>query len=111
MALPVNKEIEGYDFYYLGSSTAMFYLERKDGELSPMGELDTQVDADAIAAAEEMQALEEAGECQASCVDWYGNSRPIFIGDRIFALMGDQIVEGSLAGGRITEERRINFAR
>ncbi len=111
MALPVNKEIEGYDFYYLGSSTAMFYLERRDGALFPMGELGTQPDEEVIAAAQKMEELEEAGECQASCVDWYGNSRPIFIGERIFALMGDQIVEGSLAGGRITEERRINFAR
>ncbi len=111
MALPVNKEIEGYDFYYLGSSTAMFYLERRDGALFPMGELGTQPDEEVIAAAQQMEELEDKGECQASCVDWYGNSRPIFIGDRIFALMGDQIVEGSLAGGRITEERRINFAR
>ena len=30
-----------------------------------------------------------------SCVDWYGNSRPLFIRDRIFALMGYEIVEGA----------------
>jgi len=48
--------------------------------------------------------------CKASCVDWYGNARPIFMGDRIFALMGYEIVEGTMAGGRITEERRVSFA-
>jgi hypothetical protein len=52
--------------------------------------------------------------CKASCVDWYGNSRPIFLGERVFALLGYEIVEGSLAGRgrseRIEERRRISFA-
>jgi hypothetical protein len=52
--------------------------------------------------------------CRASCVDWYGNARPIFLGDRVFALLGYEIVEGSLAGRgrteRIDERRRISFA-
>lgn len=52
--------------------------------------------------------------CKASCVDWYGNARPIFLGDRVFALLGYEIVEGTLAGRgraeRIDERRRINFA-
>ena len=109
MALPVNKELEGFNFQFLGSSTAMFYLERKDGQLSPVGELGTVPDASVIKAAEELEALEESGDCKASCVDWYGNARPIFIGERIFALMGDQLVEGELLGGRIEELRRVNF--
>ncbi len=53
--------------------------------------------------------------CQASCVDWYGNSRPLFVGDRVFALMGYEIVEGRLQGARgdderIREIRRVSFA-
>ncbi len=61
--------------------------------------------------------------CKASCVDWYGNARPIFLGDRVLALMGYEIVEGRLqAGGwrfdepsgapseQIVERRRISFA-
>ena len=61
--------------------------------------------------------------CKASCVDWYGNARPIFLGDRVLALMGYEIVEGRLqAGGwridepsgvpaeQIVERRRIGFA-
>ena len=111
MALPVDKELEGYDFYYLGSSTAMFFLERKAGALQPLGELGSVPDDTVIAAAEEMQKLEEADECKASCVDWYGNSRPIFIGERIFALMGDQILEGVIENGVIKEARRVTFTR
>ena len=47
--------------------------------------------------------------CAASCVDWYGNSRPIFLRDRIFALMGYEIVEGRLSGGRIAEIGRVSL--
>jgi hypothetical protein len=47
--------------------------------------------------------------CKASCVDWYGNARPIFIGDRVFALMGYELVEGRYADGGIVERRRVDF--
>jgi hypothetical protein len=48
-------------------------------------------------------------QCRASCVDWYGNSRPLFLKGRIFALMGYEIVEGALRSGRIEELRRADF--
>ena len=62
--------------------------------------------------------------CKASCVDWYGNARPIFLGDRVLALMGYDIVEGRIdsTGWRfnqspdvqpseqIVERRRVSFA-
>ncbi|HEV3052674.1 MAG TPA: beta-propeller domain-containing protein [Longimicrobium sp.] len=48
--------------------------------------------------------------CRASCVDWYGNARPIFLRGRVFALMGYELVEGALDGGRIRERRRVSFA-
>ncbi|HSW26741.1 MAG TPA: hypothetical protein VLJ62_28560, partial [Burkholderiaceae bacterium] len=55
---------------------------------------------------------------------WYGNARPIFLGERVLALMGYDIVEGRIesAGWRfaegpdtpsheqIVERRRISFA-
>lgn len=49
--------------------------------------------------------------CVASCSDWYGNARPIFWRGRTFALLGYELVEGSLAGGAIRETRRIDVAR
>lgn len=36
---------------------------------------------------------ESGGSCETSCVDWYGNTRPIFLGNRVFALMGSELVE------------------
>lgn len=47
--------------------------------------------------------------CRVSCLDWYGNARPIFVGDRIFALLGYEIVEGRLARGGVEEVRRLGF--
>ena len=49
--------------------------------------------------------------CVASCADWYGNARPIFWRNRVFALLGYELVEGSLAGGRVRESRRADFLR
>jgi Beta propeller domain len=48
--------------------------------------------------------------CRASCVDWYGNARPLFLRGRIFALLGYEIVEGTLTDGHVRETRRINYA-
>ncbi|HMR73642.1 MAG TPA: beta-propeller domain-containing protein [Polyangiaceae bacterium] len=48
--------------------------------------------------------------CKASCVDWYGNARPLFLQNRVFALLGYEIVEGKFRAGRIRESRRVNFA-
>jgi len=36
------------------------------------------------------------GTCETSCVDWYGNTRPIFLGSRVFALMGSELSEVTL---------------
>jgi len=49
-------------------------------------------------------------ECQVSCVDWYGNTRPIFTDGRVFALSGAELVEGRVEGGRILEVRRLLVA-
>lgn len=83
---------------YLDASASVLYLRARDLQLSRMGEL--RADAD--------RAVDD--QCKASCVDWYGNARPIFIGERVFALMGYELVEGRVADTRIVERRRANFA-
>ena len=99
---------------YSGSagSAAVLFLRNRGLRFSALGQL----------RAGETGARDDA--CKASCVDWYGNARPIFLGDRVFALMGYEIVEGRvLAGGwrfdeapgaaaaeQIVERRRISFA-
>jgi hypothetical protein len=47
--------------------------------------------------------------CHASCVDWYGNSRPLFLRNRVFALMGYELVEGRLVADKIVETARVSF--
>ena len=48
--------------------------------------------------------------CRASCVDWYGNSRPLFVRGRIMAMLGYELVEGTLKEGRMQEMRRVNYS-
>jgi len=48
--------------------------------------------------------------CEVSCIDWYGNSRPIFTDGRIFGLSGTELIEGRIEGGRIREVQRLNIA-
>ncbi|RIJ15105.1 hypothetical protein D1227_13610 [Henriciella mobilis] len=49
-------------------------------------------------------------ECEVSCIDWYGNSRPIFTLGRVFALSGTTVIEGQLDADRgISEIRRVDL--
>ncbi len=67
----------------------------------------------ALGALEASSGAQRDDACKASCVDWYGNARPIFLGDRVLALMGYEIVEGRADSRgwdeRIEERRRVNF--
>lgn len=97
LGLPVARAISHPNARFLGSGSGIFFLNRRARELSPAGQLD----------ADEQRAAQD--NCLASCTDWYGNARPIFYGDRIFALMGYELVEGRMEPGRIAEVRRIDF--
>lgn len=79
------------------SSAGVLFLRNSDLNLSSVGELKSG------------PATEVRDNCKASCVDWYGNARPIFLRGRVFALMGYEIVEGSFARGKIKEKQRVNF--
>jgi hypothetical protein len=78
-------------------SASLLYLKNRSLNLSELGTLDAQ-------------AGNVNDNCRASCVDWYGNSRPLFLRGRVFALLGYEVVEGRLRGGRIQESNRVNFA-
>ena len=98
VGLPVAKRADPALARFFGSSAAMVFLRRERRRLAPAGELEAQTRG----------VVDDA--CQASCVDWYGNARPIFWGGRTFALLGYELVEGELARGRIREVGRISFA-
>ncbi|HEX6911855.1 MAG TPA: hypothetical protein VF142_15740, partial [Longimicrobium sp.] len=87
----------GYAHLTEGSASVLF-LRNRASRFEELGELAAGTDGSA-----------DDG-CRASCVDWYGNARPLFLRGRIFALLGYEIVEGAVDGGRIRETRRINYA-
>ncbi|WP_300452201.1 beta-propeller domain-containing protein [Accumulibacter sp.] len=80
-------------------SAALLFLRNRALSLSELGTLKAQP-----------SASDRNDGCRASCVDWYGNSRPLFVRGRVFALMGYEIVEGKVDDKRIVETRRISFA-
>lgn len=51
-----------------------------------------------------------AKACEASCVDWYGAARPFFIGERIYSLMGYELVEGVYRNGYVVSGQRLRLS-
>lgn len=80
------------------SSAAILFLRNDSLQFREVGELGAQAE----------KAVND--QCRASCVDWYGNARPLFLRGRLFALLGYEIVEGTIDDGRMKELRRVNYA-
>jgi hypothetical protein len=98
IGLPVGRPGRaGYEDLF-SESAAVLFLRNDGGSFQKLGELASHPET----------ARDD--ECVASCIDWYGNSRPLFLRGRIFALLGYEVVEGALRGGRMDEVRRISFA-
>jgi hypothetical protein len=101
MGLPTvpGEEQSGRWWWRSGASDVSF-ITVAPNQLGAAGELLVNTDA-----------VDPAYHCDVSCVDWYGNTRPIFTDGRIFALMGTELVEGAIASGRVQETRRLNLSR
>jgi hypothetical protein len=76
----------------------MVFLRRTEGALERVGRLQSRL----------LRSRSQDG-CLVSCADWYGNARPIFMEDRIFALLGYELIEGEEGDKRIEEIGRIDF--
>jgi hypothetical protein len=87
----------GYEHLF-DESASILFLRNDSLNLRELGELDSKP----------AKAVDDG--CRASCVDWYGNARPLFVRGRVFAMLGYEIVEGKLVDGRIRESRRISYA-
>ena len=76
----VDQGEDSYDYWW-GSSVAniAFFDVTGAGDISKKGVVSSTSDA--------------SGQCETSCVDWYGNTRPIFLPDRLIALMGSELTE------------------
>lgn len=108
LAIPTVADVEGNGRWWWRSraSDLSFLTMDKAGGLHPAGEL--------VATLAEDVAVAPGYTCEVSCIDWYGNSRPIFTGGRIFGLLGTQLVEAKMGdadrgGGVIEEIERLDL--
>jgi hypothetical protein len=98
LGLPVRSASQPGFAHLTEGSASILFLRNRPSRFEELGELAAGADG----------GVDDG--CRASCVDWYGNARPLFLRGRIFALLGYEIVEGTMAGGRIREARRISYA-
>jgi Beta propeller domain len=98
LGLPISVPARSGYRHLFDESAAILFLRNDSLRFSDIGELGAQSE----------KAVDD--RCRASCVDWYGNSRPLFFRGRIVALLGYELVEGTLKDGRIQETRRVNYA-
>lgn len=67
-------------------------------------------DGGMIAATPENEVRTAQGyDCEVSCIDWYGNARPIFLGGKVYGLMATELVEAEVVAGRVSERRRVDL--
>src|SRR5262249_31795472 len=87
LGLPVRSLVDEKYAELLEDSAAIVFVRNSGSSFQEAGQLrahDESVRAD---------------DCVASCVDWYGNARPLFIGNRVFALLGYELIEGKVQDG------------
>lgn len=99
LGLPIRIPPQPAYHNLLNDSEAVLFLKNDSLHFQEVGELE----------AKPPKTLRDG--CRASCVDWYGNSRPLFVRGRIIALLGYELVEAKLDDdGRINEVRRVSYA-
>lgn len=101
LGLPVRGAGKAGWVHLFEGSTSVLYLRNSGESFAELGALSSRVGTG---------ESEAADACKASCVDWYGNARPLFAHGRVFALLGYELVEGRFEDGRLTEDRRVDFA-
>lgn len=101
MGLPTVTRIKqsGRWVWRSDSSDVSYLSVDATGRLSAIGELSAR-----------RGAVDPSYRCEVSCVDWYGNTRALYIGARVFALSGTELIEGAVSGGRISERIRLNLS-
>lgn len=115
MGLPTVRQVADSDRDYWRSRASDLSFLALDARrrLRPIGELERRFDYvddyDGVTHEQDEDGV-PGYRCEVSCVDWYGNSRPIFTDGRIFGLSGTELIEGRIEAGRIREVQRLNIA-
>jgi hypothetical protein len=100
LAVPGSGYADSDSTHWVDGSTHVVFVRAASSSFAKIGTLSI------TAAVPESDSLEvQSGWAE----DWYGNARGIFVGDRIFALIGYELIEAQVSNGRIVELRRINF--
>ncbi|MFO0742510.1 MAG: beta-propeller domain-containing protein [Labilithrix sp.] len=96
IGLPIRSEGASGSQYITEGSASVLFLQTRSLDITELGSLRAS------------RVTTNHDGCRASCADWYGNARPIFAKGRMFALMGYDLVEGTIEpAGRIEPEKRI----
>ena len=98
LGLPISRAGRAGYAHLIEGSAAILFLKNDSLHFQEMGELGAGAKV----------ALNDG--CRASCVDWYGNARPLFLRGRYIALLGYELVEGTMDEGQIHEMRRVSYA-
>ena len=83
------------------ASDLSFLAVDRQGRLRPIGELERRF---TYGTREDEDRGISGYQCEVSCIDWYGNSRPIFTDGRVFALTGTEMIEGRVSRGGIQRD-------
>lgn len=97
----LNRENSDGYWWYSDVSDLSFLAFDTTGILADAGVI--------IATPEDDVKTAEGYECEISCIDWYGNARPIFLGGKVYGLMATELVEAEVVDGIVTERRRVDL--
>ncbi|MCU0755755.1 MAG: beta-propeller domain-containing protein [Xanthomonadales bacterium] len=88
--------------WHWDDSSDLSYLRLRDGQLTTLGE---------ITLSEAGRAEAPGYRCEVSCIDWYGNARPIFSAVGWFGLMGTELVRVGREQDRVRAGARLDLTR
>jgi hypothetical protein len=97
LGLPIRRGNEPGSSHLVHGSAEILYLNVQDLNFRELGALSSNPRAGTD------------DQCVTSCVDWYGNARPIFYRSRVFALLGYELVEGRLSDRGLSEVNRVDM--
>jgi hypothetical protein len=97
LGLPVRGGEQAGWMHLVAGSSGVVYLGVDDLSLAPLGGLAGGPNR------------EDDDRCVTSCIDWYGGSRPLFIDDRVLALLGYELVEARVRNGKLEEIARTDL--
>ncbi len=104
MGLPtIQRDIDAHQHYWYSDESDLSYLRFAKNRLTSLG---------VLAVTPKQESAEPSDyTCEVSCIDWYGNARPIFTPDGWFGLMGTELVELDHNSDTLQSLRRLDLLK